>query len=354
MARVTSGLLSDEFVLSVGLDRYQELMRLPIAGFNGLNRPDEEPVYQCSQIWKQGERDDLAMHLASAEEMRELELGYHLAPKWLEDEEHEYSQVVVLDRKHLIEVGSPATSDIELGAALTLGADETDPNDPVVLTVTTTVTDTDEICVFYPGEDVRIRPSSVAISGGVATINIPRSRLVDPDLMDNREDHLSYYENDNFITTVDVKRCYTDDSDVATIRWLGTSACTEMCSLYTQTACAVAAGHRVRRISKIIVTPASYSSGTWASVAHTYCHTPVSLLVSYKSGRRNSIKTELLTARLAHTLMPNRPSSCPTVHMYWEKDTKVQDVFTPYGYSVGAFNAWVIDSRDKVAAGGIF
>lgn len=355
MARVTAGILSDDFELSISLDRYQELMRLPIAAFNGLNKPDEEPVYECATIWKQGLRDDLAMNLASAEEMREIELGYHIAPKWIEDEEHDFTpgRVLALDRKHLIEVGSPIKSDIELVAPLTLGV-ETAPNDPVQFTVTTTVTDKDEICVFYPGEDIKIKPSSVSISGGVATIKIPRSRLVDPDLMDDREDHLSYYENDNFITTVDVKRCYNDPSDVATIRWLGTSRCVDTCKLFTQTACAVAAGNRARRISKVYISPAEYSAGSWTSKAFTHCHYPVSLQVSYRSGRRNSVKTELLTIRLSHTLMPNKPSSCSAVHQYWTEDTKEQDVWTPYGNKVGAFNAWVIDSRDKVQAGGMF
>lgn len=353
MARITSGILSDEFELSMDLDRYQELMRLPIAAFNGLNKPDEEPVYQCSQIWKQSERDGLVMYLAQAEEMREIEVGYHLSPKWIADEEHQFSNVAVLNRKHLIEVGVRASSDIQLGVALNHGV-ETAPNDPVEISVATTVTETSEIFVYYPGEDVKIRPSSISISGGIATIKIPRSRLVDPDLLDDREDHLSYYENDNFITTVDVKRVYNDPSDVATIRWLGSSSCVDTCQLYTQAACAVAAGNRSRRISKVYISPAGYSNGSWSSTSYTYCHTPVSLLVSYKSGRQNSIKTELLTARLAHTLMPNKPCSCPTVHMYWQEDVKEQEVWTPYGIRQGAFNAWVIDNRDKVQAGGIF
>lgn len=353
MARITDGIISDDQIPSITIDRYQEIMRLPIAAFNGLNDPEEETVYECSTIWKQGERDDLGMYLAMAEEMRELELGYHLSPKWLEDEEHDYSHIAVLNRKHLIEVGRPAVSDISLGVAIDLGAEET-PTDPVQILVATTVTDKDEICVFYPGEDVEIRPSSISFSLGVATIKIPRARLVDPTLNDDRSDHLSFYTNSNFIDSVDVKRCYTDTSNVATLRWLGTSTCTDRCNLSTQLACSVAAGNRSRRIGKIYVTPATYSNGTYTSTARTYCHTPVSLLVSYKSGRRNSIKTELLTARLAHTLMPNKPSSCPTVHMYWEEDTKEQDVWTPYGKRMGAFTAWVIDNRDKVASGGIF
>jgi len=353
MARVTDGIISDDYTLSVNLDRYQELMRLPINAFNGLNKPNEEPVYECSTIWKQSERDDLAMYLGAAEEMREIELGYHIAPKWIVDEEHEYASVAILNRKHLIEVGKPAESDISLTVPLTLGV-ETAPTDPVVITVATTVTAVGEICVFYPGEDIKIKPSSVTISGGVATIKIPRARLIDPDLNDDRDDHLSYYENDNFIAEVDVKRCYTDTTDVATIRWLGNNLCTDKCNLSTQVACAVAAGNRSKRISRLNIFPATESGGVFTSTAHTYCHAPISLLVSYRSGRQSSIKTELLTARLAHTLMPNKPSSCPTVHMYWETDTVPQKQWTPYGNSQGALMCWIFDSRDRVVSGGMF
>jgi hypothetical protein len=352
MARITDGVIPEDFNLSVSIDRYQELMQLPINAFNGLNKPTEEPKLECSTIWKQSERDDLAMYLAHAEEMREIELGYHLAPKWVVDEEQDYSRTLVLDKKHLISVGQEATSDIQLGVALSHG---TDPNfnDPVQIAVATTVTDKNEIKVYYPGETVAIRPSSISISGGTATIKIPRARLVDPDLLDDRDDHLYYDDNDNFITTVDVKRVYNDPSSVATIQWLGTEYCTNQCTLFTQTACLVAAGNRSRRISKVHLTPATYGAGTWTVKSPTYCHMPVSVLVSYKSGKQNSIKTELLTARLAHTLMPNQPSSCPTVKLYWETDTKEQDTWTPYGNKAGAWNCWVVDHRDRVGVGGL-
>jgi hypothetical protein len=353
VARVAEGVLPEDYELSVDLDRYQELMRLPIAAFNGLNKPDETPVLECSTIWKQSDRDYVGMWLAVAEEMREIELGYHLGPKWVADEEHEFNMTQTLNRGHLIDVGVRAISDISAGAALDLGTEAT-PNDPVVLVVATTVTDKNEIKVYYPDDDVTIKPSRITISGGNATINIPRSRLVKVTMMDDRDDPLDYYTNNNFITTVDVKRVYNDPSNVATIRWLGSNSCTDRCTLSTQTACAVAAGNRARRISRVNISPGTYSNGSWSSAAFSHCHNPVSLLVSYRSGRQNSIKTELLTARMAHTLMPNKPSSCPTVHQYWEEDIEEQDIWTPYGNKTGQFMAWVVDSRDKIGAGGTF
>ncbi len=46
MARVSDNILPDGFVPALTLDRYQDIMRLPINAFNGLNQPDENPQYQ--------------------------------------------------------------------------------------------------------------------------------------------------------------------------------------------------------------------------------------------------------------------------------------------------------------------
>jgi len=222
MSRIGEGVLTGTVELSLVLDRYQQLMGLPINAFNGLNLPTEVPRFECSTIWRQSDRDYLATYIAVAEEMREQELGYHLSPKYIVDEEHDYGIPALLDRKHLIECGVKTTSTIEAGVALDLGpafpsaADP--PNDPVVVTVTTSVS-TSEIVVFYPGEDVEIRPSKVSAFGGVATIEIPRARLVDNDYNDDREDPLDYYNNDYFLTTVDVKRVYTDTGSGISIVW---------------------------------------------------------------------------------------------------------------------------------------
>lgn len=331
------------------LERYQELMRLPIAAFNGLNKPNEEPVFECSTIWKQAERAALLEFLVQAEEMREQELSYHLVPKYRVDI-MPYVNPLILDWKYLIKLGVKTTSTIQAGVALNLGAEAT-PNDPVVVTVATTVTDVDEIKVFYPGLDCEIIPSKIVIAGGVATISIPRSRLVDPDLLDDRSDHLSYFHNANFLTTVDVKRVYYNLSGAVEYIWYGVNASPPTTVDTTQSAYGTILDQRLSIISHI---PATLSGATWSYSCLTTCRQPDAIQISYLSGRRASISTEMLTIRLANTLMPNKPSSCPTVHQMYAEDIENVKTYTPYGSKAGALMAWIADSRSKIGHGGKF
>lgn len=359
MARVTDSSVLDGFPLGLTLDRYQEIMRLPIAAFNGLNNPDEYAIEQCSTIWKQSQRDDLAAYLAVAEERRETELGYYLSKKYTVDEDHEYTSPVILDKKKLISIGVEATTDIEDDVSLTHRDLYDAIIDPVVISVTTTVTDSNEICVFYPGEDVKIRPSSVTISGGVATIKIPRSRLVDPDELDDRSDPMDYNDDALFLTTVDVKRCWTSIStavnfvwDSAQLQYYGRQ-CPANCTEVTQAGCGTISGSRAYRISSVKVFPATFSGETPTGAQFTYGFAPRFVRVSYLSGQRSSPNQELLTARYAHTLMATTPCSCPYVEQYWQDDHKPADFVTPYGNTQGAQAAWMADSRAKIGIGGM-
>ena len=347
MARVSEDILPEGFVPYMTLDRYQEIMRLPIAAFNGLNKPDEEPQYQCSEIWNQRERDYLALHLATAEEMREAELGYPLAPRYFEGVDYEFASPLILKHKHLVLVGTQKESDISIGVTLDHGV----PTiiDPVIVTVATTVTDTGEIKVFYPDEAVEIHPSSITISAGVATIKIPRSRLVKPELNDNREDKLYYDNNDNFLETLDVKRVYYDTSDAAYSVW-DYDSCTSL-EESTQLAHIKILDNRLAIVGSL---PATYSDGLFAYTQYTNCRFPNRIRLNYVAGRQKSMFTEIMTARLAHTNMPNKPCSCPTVHMYWQEDIMETETLTPYGNKRGAVNAWLADSRQKVGQGGKF
>jgi len=324
-------------------------MRLPPAAFNGLNKPDETPVYECSTIWKQSERAALLSALVQAEELREQELSYHLVPKY-EEETIPFADPIILDWKYLVSLGVETTTVIQAGVALNLGAELT-PNDPVTIVVATTVTDINEIKVFYPGIDCQITPSKITIAGGNATIEIPRSRLVNPNYLDDRDDHLSYYENDNFLTTVDVKRVYYDLNGALTYIWYGRNARPPTITDTTQSAYGTILDARLSILSHI---PASYSSGTWTYACSSACRSPDAIQIKYLAGRQASINTELLTIRLANTLMVNKPSSCPTVHQMYQEDVEPSKNFTPYGTRMGAMMAWMADSRSKIGHGGKF
>lgn len=361
MARVSSGILTDyagkNIILSLTLDRYQELMRFPIAAFNGLYKAEEEGCYDCAAIWKQTDRDAFAIAIAKAEEMRERELGYHLSPKYIDDERYDYSYPAILRMKHLIAIGSKATSNIQIGWPLVLSVLGV-INDPVVITVPTTVTVVSEIKVYYSGEDVEIKPSNIIITGGNVIISIPRSRLVDPSVDTNCEPPPMYTDDTNFVNLVDVKRVYTDLSDGAFLVCGGDCGCVNpLCSYcaagFTETHKQAYPNIESRRLSIVKLCPGSYSGGAWTPTLSQCCD-PTRISISYLSGIENSMYTEILTIRLAHTLLPTiLPDRIDLCSGCWKGDMERDEnaELTPYGDARGAVTAWIADSRSKVVTG---
>jgi len=354
MAFYTPGMLPGDQVLSLSLDRYQELMRICPCAFNGVLRTDGVECCDCDVVWLQSDRDAIAIALAQAEEMRERELGYHLAPKYIEDEDYDYERPLILNRKHLISIGSQVCTDIQLNAVLVLSVLGV-INDPVVALIATTVTDPDEIKVYYHGTDIEIHPTSVTIAGGIATISIPRCRLVDPDDTTNCDPPLAYGTDTNFVTAIDVKRCYDDPGDGAFLVW--DSGCCQNCGValaeVTQQLYPRIDDKRTAIIKWQIGT---YSGGTWTKECCLALNcTPTGIRISYLSGRRSSVATEIETIRLAHTLLPNIiPDRLDLCAGCWKGD-QVKDpsnLFTPYGDSRGAIAAWMSDSRAKIGWGG--
>jgi hypothetical protein len=332
--------------LSLTLDRYQELMNICCSAFNGLLRDDGVECCICNAIWTQSDRYAMTIAIGMAEEMREQELGYHLSPKY-DTDDFPYSFPLIIDKKHLVTIGLQTITNISLGVSLLLSAGGV-IIDPVVITVATTVTDPSEIIVTYHNSTIQIHPSSITISGGIATITIPRCRLVDPDVQSNCDPPLRYDDDDNFITEVDVKRLWYDTTQGAEYVWFG-----DQCGLppptlteYTQAAYARIEDYR-RSIVKMYPLNGVF----------TYCTQPNYIRVHYVSGRRNSVRTEMETARLAHTLLPTIiPERLDLCSGCWKGDQLVDEKFgpSPYGHLVGASAAWLSDSRAKVGQGGKF
>jgi hypothetical protein len=194
---------------------------------------------------------------------------------------------------------------------------------------------------------VAIHPYSVVISGGNAIISIPRSRLVKPALNIDREDPLDYDDDSNFVTAVDVyRRWYDPSKGVEIVSYLENS--------FTES---ISYGYAVIEDDRTAV--ATIYNATWAGlvpsptcVCNIPCNYPKFMRISYLSGRRTSLKVELETARLAHTLMPHTPCQCDAVNLYWMGDVDTKDFdLTPYGNKAGSINAWLADSRAKIGFG---
>lgn len=354
MARVSDNILPPTAQLGLTLDRYQELMGLSVCAFNGINRPDDNLDPACSSIVTQTQRDDLAMYLLQAEEMREEELGYYLGAKWRVEEQNVWrANPFTLDKKYLIEVGWPTWTAIQAGVALDWGLDPTNPNDPVEISVATTVS-TSEIVVTYPGEQVQIRPSSITAVGGTVTIQIPRCRLVRPEYNQDWADPPSYFNAAVFLDEVDVYRLYADPSQGTEFKWIQPNCDTD-CEPNCQTACAIILGHEAYTLSLVHLYPATYSGGSWTrATCFAYTGMPNSVQISYRSGRRQRMADEINTIRLAHTLMPRPPCSCDIVRQRWEDDyAPLERQWSPYGSRRGAIDVWMADSHAKIGWGGM-
>lgn len=341
-----NNILPEGVSLGVTLDRYQELMRLPVAAFNGLNKPDETPVYECSKIWKQSERDALALALSQAEEMREQELAYHISPKYDVIDNMEIANPALLPKKHLIKLGLQVVEDISLDVTIDYGT--LSDLVTVVLPAGGGVAK-DEVKVYVADTDFQITPSSVYVSGGNIIIKILRSRLVKPELLDDRDDHMYYNDNNNFIEKIDVRRVYYDATNPGQYVW--TETCSSVVNEAYQSMYAHVFDHRVALVRHY---PADYKPDFWVKQCWKEGRPPDYMRFYALSGRRSSVYTEMQTIRLAHTLMPNAPCSCPTVHQYWERDMADANIITPYGRTQGAVDAWAADSRAKVGQGGKF
>lgn len=355
----------------VALPRYAQILSYSECQFFGV-RKTGDTQYECRDIWTKAQRDSAARYLTSAQAMLEDEIGYFLSPRWVVGtlaEEANNSDRYVDQRKlgngwwlvtrwpHFIEAGIKATSTVEAGATV----DHT--SDPALVTVTTAVTEVTELVVYHPGTTVEIHPSAVSISGGTATISIPRCRMVLASLADNGTDGVEYTDTDNFEATVDVVRVYTDDSTNAKLVWphrCSGGCAANGCSEYTQTACVYVRSHEMGIVD---VTPATYADGVWTR-AGLACGggggQPSLVRLYYRAGMRTvDQRTEDAVVRLAHSLMPEEPCGCDIAKRLWYRDRNIPQVLTaerlncPFGLSDGAWVAYQFAQGMKLYRAGV-
>ena len=165
---------------------------------------------------------------------------------------------------------------VETEVVIQAGQTITYASDPVSLSIGVDFTDEDELVIYYPGQRrYRIRPSFVAISGGTATIEIPRVRLLHPDyLVDYADDTLrpDYIDDSYFLTTVDIVRNYLDVTTGANLVWHRRSGDPLDCCMPDVTVCApddpcgetlqLACGYvRDQRNGTVQLEPATYNGG---------------------------------------------------------------------------------------------
>lgn len=338
---------------AVTLPRYAQIIRYAECQFFGVNSP-ETAGRDCERIWTKPERDMVTRYLAEAQTEIERVVNYPLSPRWVTNEEHPYSWRTTASYGKIIASGVRAETTISASEAINTA---TDPG--IVGPVATTVTDEDEIKIFHPGTDVEIHPSSITISGGFVTIEVPRCRTVRETFADNTTQGLDYNDLNNFESTCDVKRVYNDDSTNAVLTWPHGNQCCINCAAETDTACMSIID---AEIGAFDVLRATYSGGEWARSTCTFCRAqPERLHLNYQAGLAQPIDNQVAdtVVRLAHSKMPQAPCGCDIVSDVWARDRNVPEALTaerannPFGMNDGAWIAWRFAQTFRLVRGGV-
>lgn len=383
----------------LSLDRFAQIMGANPLHFNGIYT-DLQPVRSgCDDMWLQYDwqdvqhvsRESLAEAIKDAEDQIANYVGYNLLPTWEIDERHNTEvpgdptlissgyniqgryKTIRTDKYHVISGGQRAKTVIEAAAAIVRSdADGDGYNELCTITVATTVTDANEIRVYYPGEsgadEWEIRPlKSVSISGGNATITFNIWQIPDPDLLEALDaTGINGDTAANFITTADVYRVYNDPETQVQFLWepfpnctCDTGTCT-VCQHATQYGCLIARDYRLGRFT---YSPATYSDGAFTESYFSECRDPDQLRLWYQSGWQDKKQDrpwqqldpfwEKAIAYFAIALLDREICECEPLIVFWQnwqKDlSKVdatsytksfRDLDNPFGSWQGAVYAW--------------
>lgn len=385
----------------VPLDRFAAILGMAPVHFNQVYIPDIAEAGSCASVIYQydyqagdkASRETIAQAIQNAEEQIANLLGYNIGPKWEVADKATILRPriaelyatsgrnirgqnisVKANRGYVISGGSRAKSLIDDNVTIVYSDGDSDGyNETATVTVNTTVTDVDELALFYPGQsgsdEWEIRPlTTVAISAGVATITFRREQAVLKALLEKYgAESVDGSNNANFLTVVDVYRVYNNPEVQVQLIWEGSScSCGNGCGFSIQTGCSTV---RDARLGLMAIGP-----GTWNSddndfdyTPFTACRVPDRVELWYKAGWRNQallypnrqIDTnwERAVCYLALTYLSDLICTCPIVEKkqtYWKEDMALRfggmnqsksfqhipDIDNPLGSTRAAINAW--------------
>lgn len=314
----------------IPLDRAAAILGINPWHFNQIATGRVPETNACDDVWfqtayqriGQGSRDDLAIALRQAEDMVFKYLSYFPLPVWVDSEEQPLEKPFAVELAsrswnsrgqyksiranygYVQEVGRRAKTLLDEAAAIVYSdADGDGYAELATVTLVTSITEAQEIRVYFPAESGmdmwEIRPIDVTITAGVATITfkkylvpVPNLWTKEPDITDDDPVYRAIDGDDtaNFITAVDVYRVYTDTTEQATFYHEGTcgscsgSGC-EACGWSTETACL-----RIRdsRLGLLSYMPASWDEDdeVW-NYSTSCCSEAEKIILHYRAGTIN-------------------------------------------------------------------
>lgn len=387
------------------LDRFARIIGYHPLHFNQVyvDTNDLAPVVTCANPmlqypWQNSDstgREDIAQAIAEAEMQLATWLGFNVAPTWEVDEVVQairlpagmWAPLIVRARfKYLISGGREAFTLIDAARPVTYSDGDGDGYaETATVTVTTTVTEADEIALYYPGHGGdyawEIRPITVTISGGTATITCRREQLVTEDLQEAiNATGVDGSVDGNFLTTVAVYRHYHDPSLQMQMLWQGGSCCTTTCTQCEgsmSTGCLSIRDPQAGIFHGAAATwDADEEEFTTVGVSCPPTGAPTRMRIWYRAGWRNQRLTlpnvqmdpmwERAVAYLALTYLDRPLCGCRPIRdlvQYWAKDLALvsseqgssesfripNQVFNnPFGTSRAAVYAWRIVQRERL------
>lgn len=308
----------------LSLDRWAEIIGLNPLNWNQLSSRSLFPNNTCGDIffqydWQNSDRlgrDTIAMAIQAAEREIAQEAGFNLLPDWEVAERRAYPQPAVpgvygvgglnprgqwksleVAKGHVISGGVRTKTLIDDGAAVVRTDDDVDSYaETCTVTVVTSVTDINEIRVYYPAKNGsdgwEIRPITVTLSGGNAIIQFKAWQIAAANQMDAMNAQpLDAHAAASYETTVDVYRVWNDPQTQLQFLWENTDGW-DYCG--TCAACQFGAQYgcfhnRDARLGLIAPAPASWNSTDQAFDAAEWsnCHEPDQVRVWYYSGWQN-------------------------------------------------------------------
>lgn len=393
------------------LDRWAQIIGLNPMHFRQVQPPQAAQSYDtCGRVWKEHpwqhsdalSRDDVAQAIQQTEETFAELLGYRLLPTWEVADRimvpipgdmslfnlnarspRGYASSVRAKFGHFVEAGIEAKVLIKAAVAVVYtDADSDTYFETATISFATTVTDPQEIAVFYPGQSGadkwEIRPwRTCSISGGVCTMTFWRHQMViasqiealSPEAVNGSDAAL-------FLTAVDVYRRYNDPSTQCTLIWKpqANDACGTCCDDTTQTGCLYARDHETGRLA---FEPADWNATTedFDAACLSVGRSPDQLLLYYRAGYRDMRRTYPLTqmdpemeraiAYYSLSLLRRELCGCSNAEAivkYWANDVGYKHQFgegnqlspedrdCPLGTTRGALYAWKLIRRRRITA----
>ena len=111
------------------LDRYRQIVNVPMCVFNGIESPNEA-VTGCDSCWSQWEREQAAQALYDAEQMLASHLNFYLGAHYIVEERVPWAVPLKLRWGHVIGAGVQAQDEV-----VPVASDFT--IDPAMITVAT-------------------------------------------------------------------------------------------------------------------------------------------------------------------------------------------------------------------------